>query len=61
MMNEEYLTATELAERWRVDLQVLAKLRKKRQAPAYMKIGSGIRYPISEILKIEACSLEEFI
>jgi hypothetical protein len=60
MYNEETISDAELAERWKVDKRVLAKLRTKHLAPAYFKVGQAVRYPMSEILKIEAVSLENF-
>jgi hypothetical protein len=54
------LTAEELAERWKVDVRVLAGLRAKKEAPGYIKVGAAVRYPLAGILAVEATNIERF-
>lgn len=53
--SEQYLTAKELAERWRniVSPQALANWRSEGRGPAFVKIGGRVLYPIRDVLAYE--------
>lgn len=44
----------ELAERWKTSHRTLQRWRKLGYGPRWLKIGAGIRYPLTEILAFEA-------
>lgn len=50
-----YLTAAELAERWRgqVKLSTLAAWRSRRIGPAYVKVGGRVLYTLTAIEEYE--------
>lgn len=47
-----FLTPTELRARWKVTGMTLWRLRKKGALPSF-KLGTRVRYRVSDILKIE--------
>ncbi len=50
---EECLNETQLAKHWQVSKKLLQKMRYKGSGPKFIKIGSLVRYPLSEITKYE--------
>lgn len=50
-----YMTATELAERWRgqVKLSTLAAWRSRRIGPAFVKIGGRVLYTLAAVEEYE--------
>jgi len=52
-MTSPFLTATELARRWRTNLQSLRNQRFKKQGPPYTKIGNRILYKREDIETFE--------
>jgi len=48
-----YLLPEEVARRWRITVQHLANMRRLRRGPEFAKIGGGIRYRASVIIKYE--------
>jgi hypothetical protein len=60
--DEVFLTAKELADRWRVTISALATMRSKGRPPAFMRCGGGPRggkviYPMSVVLEHEAAQI----
>ncbi len=54
VIDDVYLTADEVSERWRLSVQTLANLRSKGEGPPFTKLPSGsIRYKLSDILEAE--------
>lgn len=58
-MNDEILTPKELAARWKTSVDALAQERYRGQGPHYLKLGSRVRYRLSDILKYEQDCLIE--
>ncbi|MDN4489243.1 DNA-binding protein [Demequina sp. SYSU T00068] len=54
--HEVFLTPVQLAARWQVDATVLANWRYQRRGPAFVKIGSLVRYRLDAIQAYEADS-----
>ena len=48
------LSTKQLAERWKVSEGTLRNWRTAARGPKYLKIGSMIRYRVSEIVRFEA-------
>ena len=55
--NGASITTDELAARWRVSPASLRNRRVAGLPPAYIKIGSSVRYPLSLILMFEEANL----
>jgi hypothetical protein len=53
----DLLTARELAERWGCSVGHLANLRSAGLGPAYLKIGTSVRYRVSDLLSYEQAHL----
>lgn len=55
----EYLTATELIERWggAVKKGTLNNWRSQGKGPAFVKFGSRVRYPLAKVIAWEAVHL----
>lgn len=53
MTDKIYLTATELAERWRSVKGTLNNQRAQGKGPPFVKLGGKVLYPIAEIEKYE--------
>jgi len=51
--NEKFLTPKELALRWKMSERTLSNWRGQGRGPAYVKIGSSIKYEITVILNYE--------
>jgi hypothetical protein len=49
-----FLTPAELAHRWRVTPRSLERWRAQGRDPVWIRVGVGIRYPISGVLAHEA-------
>lgn len=45
----EFLTAPELAKRWRLNAQTLANWRCSKKGPAFIRVGSRVLYPLDAI------------
>jgi hypothetical protein len=52
-MTSPFLTATELARRWRTTKQSLRNQRFKKQGPPYTKIGNRILYKTEDVETFE--------
>lgn len=57
MTGSNYLTQTQLAERWRVAESTLERWRSEGVGPIYMKILGRVRYRLSDITDFEEESL----
>jgi hypothetical protein len=53
----DLLTARELAERWGCSVGHLSNLRSAGLGPAYLKIGTSVRYRVSDLLSYEQAHL----
>lgn len=53
--NPGYLTAAELVERWRgqVNVETLASWRSRGNGPRFVKIGGRVLYPIADVEEYE--------
>lgn len=49
----ELMTAPELADRWDCSVGHLANLRSAGIGPTYLKIGSAVRYRVTDLLSYE--------
>ena len=49
----EIFTEKELSRRWKLDPKTLRNWRCQGRGPGYFKIGVSVRYPTSEILRVE--------
>jgi hypothetical protein len=59
--DDVFLTADELAERWRLEIPTLANMRSKGEGPPFLKLPSGsIRYRLADILASEAAGTTGF-
>ena len=54
------LTSGDLATRWQVHKGHLANLRCHGEGPAYVKIGSSVRYRLADIEAYELASVAVF-
>jgi hypothetical protein len=52
--DERFLTADELADRWRWRRQSLASMRSRGRGPRYVRIGGRVLYPWSAVADYEA-------
>lgn len=52
-MEKVLLTPQELSERWGMKPETLLVWRRESKGPAYIKIGSLVRYPLDEVEKYE--------
>jgi hypothetical protein len=52
----EMFTEKQLSRRWQIDPRTLSNWRYQGRGPAYLKIGTSVRYLRSVILKFEAAS-----
>lgn len=50
---EVFLTAHELAQRWRCSGETLKRRRRSGQLPAY-KLGRSVRFKLADVLAFEA-------
>ena len=59
MTNEKFLSASELADRWSgaVTKGTLANWRSNNKGPAFVKVGSRVRYPLDQVVAYEAVNL----
>jgi predicted site-specific integrase-resolvase len=57
MTGNNYLTQTQLAERWQVAESTLERWRSEGVGPIYMKILGRVRYRLSDITDFEEESL----
>lgn len=48
-----YLRPDDLAERWQTTTKTLSNWRHRGEGPAYVKIGSSVRYPLSAVEDFE--------
>lgn len=57
-----YLTAKELAERWRfiVSLSTLDNWRSQGRGPRYFKAGGRVLYPLAEVVNYEQRNMRGF-
>jgi hypothetical protein len=57
-----YLTAKELAERWRhiVSLSTLDNWRSQGRGPRYFKAGGRVLYPLAEVINYEQRNMRGF-
>jgi hypothetical protein len=51
--NKKYFTQGELADRWKISDRSLERRRYEDRPPAYVKIGSSVRYELKEIERCE--------
>lgn len=58
---DRFVTARELADRWQVKPQRLANERSKGYGPPFIKIGSSVRYRISDVLQFEEANLRNLV
>lgn len=49
-----YLSPRELAERWGVSEQELAKARREGRGVPYIQTGLGVLYALADVLRFEA-------
>lgn len=56
MTDRAFLTAKELATRWRLNDQTLANWRYARKGPPYIRVGARVLYPIEGINAFEKIS-----
>ena len=55
----QLFTPTELAERWQCSPGHLANMRSAGVGPVYLKLGSSIRYRVSDVQAYEqACEVD---
>ena len=54
---ELYLTERELGARWKIGHKTLRNWRCQGRGPNYAKIGVSVRYPLSEIERLEEQAL----
>jgi predicted DNA-binding transcriptional regulator AlpA len=52
-MNDTYLTADELADRWKLPAGTLASWRSRKVGPKFVKIGDLVRYRVSDVEQYE--------
>ena len=57
MTENNYLTQTQLAERWQVTESTLERWRSEGIGPIYMKMMGRVRYRLSDITDFEEDSL----
>lgn len=62
-VNQDFLTPSDLAERWHVEIKTLSNWRVQGKGPAYMKLGGGnnntkVLYPLEAVLAYEQLRLE---
>ena len=57
MTGNNYMTQTQLAERWQVAESTLERWRSEGVGPIYMKILGRVRYRLSDITDFEEESL----
>ena len=55
--DDRHLSARDLAERWKVSEGWLANRRSAGAGVAYMKLGSRVRYRLSDVQAHEAAAL----
>ncbi len=48
------LTESELAERWKISIATLRRMRKEGRAPSWFRAGFLVRYPLDAVQKFEA-------
>lgn len=53
-MKATHLTTAQLADRWHIAAGTLHNMRSAKRGPSYIKIGSSVRYRISDIERYEA-------
>jgi predicted site-specific integrase-resolvase len=53
MNSSDYLTATQLAERWQIHRQTLLRWRRDAAGPAYTRINGRVLYPLAEVEQYE--------
>lgn len=58
MDNSQFLDVTQLAERWGMHPQTLARWRRKHEGPKFVKAQHPIRilYPIIEVVEYETAN-----
>ncbi len=57
-----YLTPSELAERWRnvVSLSTLDNWRSQQRGPRWFKAGGRVLYPVNEVIQFEQRNMRGF-
>lgn len=53
MRSSEYLTATQLAQRWGLHPTTLQRWRNKGQGPMYFRTPGFVLYPLAEVERYE--------
>jgi len=53
MRSSDYLTATQLCERWGVSRDTLLRWRKTGKGPAYFRTPGFVLYPLAEVEQYE--------
>ena len=53
MKSSEYLTTSQLAERWGLHYDTLLRWRKAGKGPAYFKTPGYVLYPLAEVEQYE--------
>ena len=53
MTSSEFLTDQQLAARWQIHRQTLARWRKASTGPAYVRIEGNVLYPLAEVEQYE--------
>ena len=48
------LTEAELAQRWKISIATLRRMRKEGRAPSWFRAGFLVRYPLDAVLDHEA-------
>lgn len=57
LVDQEYLTTEELAERTKTHVETWKKLRHRGEGPRYVKIGRTVRYPRAYVEEYLGASL----
>lgn len=56
MLEDEFLTTKELARRWNVSSGSLVNNRAARRGPAFMKVGTSVRYALRDVVAYEGAN-----
>ena len=52
-----HLSAQEVAQRWSVSVRTLERWRAAGSGPAWLRLGSGVRYRLADVLAFEEAQL----
>lgn len=51
--NAAFLSSAELAKRWNLHVVTLANWRAQKRGPAFVKLGTKVRYRMEDVLNYE--------